>query len=69
MKNGAHEKPTLSDIRRAAGLKGVEARRLNKKPNADPLTTISVRISDKTRLQTFADEKGITLTEGFHRKV
>lgn len=67
--NREHQNLTLSEIRRVAGLKGVEARRLNKKPNTNPLTTISVRTNDKTRLQAYADEQGITLTEAFHRKV
>lgn len=60
---------TLSEKRRAAGLAGVAARRLNPKPKTDPLATISVRASDKARLKAFADAEGITMTEAFHRKV
>ena len=67
MNDDTTHKPTLSDIRRAASMMGVAVRQA--KAKLDPLTTISVRASDKTRLQSFADEQGITLTEAFHRKV
>lgn len=68
MNNSTHTL-TLSEKRRAAGLAGVAARRLKPKPITDPLTTISVRASDKARLHTYATEHGITMTEAFHRKV
>jgi hypothetical protein len=58
---------TLSEIRREASMKGVAVRQ--ERAKRDPLTTISVRTSDKARLQVYADEQGITLTEAFHRKV
>jgi len=67
MSNTNTHKPTLSEVRRAASMKGVAVRQANAK--RDPLTTISVRVSDKTRLQAFADENGITFTEAFRRKV
>jgi len=58
---------TLSEIRREASMKGVAVRQ--ERAKRDPLATISVRTSDKARLQAYADEQGITLTEAFHRKV
>lgn len=58
---------TLSEIRREASMKGVAVRQA--KAKCDPLATISVRTSDKARLQAYADAQGITLTEAFHRKV
>lgn len=66
MKKTIHNE-TLSEKRRRASMMAVKVRQ--EKARLDPLTTISVRTSDKARLQDYADGEGITLTEAFHRKV